>query len=142
MNRKGLCGSRVGSNLDMWSMFEPEAASASVKRPPSRKDLMLLIRRSDEADGDNRMIGSMRRPVLGRLEFRAGFCGIDDGGAPGRPVTGCGRLFRKNVSACLRICEKSWPSRSATARTKNWSWSSYSRLYTMKNTVSVPHSSF
>lgn len=68
---------------------------------------MLLIRSNEEADGESRIIGSIRRPVLGRLEMRAEFCGIEDEGAPGRPGAGCGRLLRRNVSACLRMWEKS-----------------------------------
>jgi len=69
---------------------------------------MLLMRRRDDAEGDRRMMGSMRRPGFERLDIRAGFCGIEAGlGTPGR-LPGClGRLRPMNASAYLRMWEKS-----------------------------------
>ena len=62
---------------------EPACAeSAGIKVPASKKDLMLLMRRSDDADGESRMIGSGRRPgLLGSVVFVGGTFAA---GAPGR----------------------------------------------------------
>ena len=65
-----------GSVREMCKMLavveEPaEAESAGTKTPPSRNCLMFERRRSDEAEGDRRMIGSGLRPGFFRLETRA-----------------------------------------------------------------------
>jgi hypothetical protein len=39
-----------------------------VKRPDSRKDLMLAIERRDEAEGERRIMGSLERDFDGGLE--------------------------------------------------------------------------
>ena len=98
----------LGRRRETWRRFEPVLASASVYMPSPRKDLMLLMRSKEDADGERRMIGSMRRPGFERLEMRAGFCGIEAGlRAPGR-LPGCLlRLRPMNASAYLRMWEKS-----------------------------------
>ena len=75
--------------------------SAGVKMPLSRNDLILLIRNNDDADGERRIMGSIRRLGFLRLETSA----IDevkaaDGavvGPPGRVL-----LRPRNTSACFR----------------------------------------
>ena len=68
---------------------------------------MLLIRSSDEADGERRIIGSIRRLGFFKLETRA----IDedrpaDGTAVGPP--GRARVRPRKISACFRTWEKSY----------------------------------
>jgi len=66
MNRSGRAGS---IEFMVRDIFKTEADSLEVELddsagiyvPPSRKDLILVIRRSDDADGDRRIIGSGRR---------------------------------------------------------------------------------
>ncbi len=82
--------------------------------PSPRKDLMLLVRRSEDAEGEMRMIGSIRfaEPALAadgfeRLETRAGLC---EGAAEGIGAMAPVALLRRptNTSAVFRTCEKSW----------------------------------
>lgn len=66
MNRIGRVVSMEGSRRDICKMDADELDvelddSAGMYIPLSRKDLMFDIRRSDEAEGDKRMIGSGRR---------------------------------------------------------------------------------
>ena len=81
---------------------EPAALlSAGIKTPDSRKDLMLLIRNNDDAEGERRMMGSIRRPGFLRLDTSA----IDedkaaDGAAMGPPVRALVRP--RKTSACFR----------------------------------------
>lgn len=53
-----------------------DAESGGVYIPLSRNDLMLLMRSSEDADGERRMMGSGLRPGFARFWTRAGFCGI------------------------------------------------------------------
>jgi hypothetical protein len=70
-------------------------ASGGEYTPPSRKDLMLDIRRSDEAEGDTRMIGSTRR------EDDLGFIARD--GLWARPAAaGCCDFLAMNGAANFR----------------------------------------
>lgn len=75
--------------------------SGGMYMPDSRKDLMLLMRSRDEAEGESKMIGSGRRP---------GFLSLDAKDvvavAKGAAETGFLRSL-KNCSECLRILEKS-----------------------------------
>lgn len=90
-----------------------------MKRPDSRKDLMLAIERREEADGERRMMGSLERDFEGGLEGAAEPM-AGGGGRPGRcgrdfVVRGCGTAvggfwLRRRVmksSACLRTWENS-----------------------------------
>lgn len=79
--------------------------------PASRKDLMFDMRRSEEAEGESRIIGSGRRPpFLGRETSEDVLEAVEDGGAalgaeglgPGR-----GRFRPRKISAVLRMWEKS-----------------------------------
>ena len=68
---------------------------------------MLLILSRDEADGERRIIGSMRRLGFLRLETSA----IDeDRPADGTPVgpPGRARVRPRKISACFRTWEKSY----------------------------------
>jgi hypothetical protein len=47
--------------------------SAGMNVPDSRNDLILLMRKRDEADGESRMIGSGRRPDFLGNTARLGF---------------------------------------------------------------------
>lgn len=62
-----------GMTRDMRTMFvDAEVASAGMKTPSSRNVLMLPMRRSEEAEGESRMMGSRRLVGLRwRLETRA-----------------------------------------------------------------------
>ena len=75
--------------------------SGGMYMPDSRKDLILLIRSRDEAEGESKMMGSGRRP---------GFLSLDAKDvvavAKGAAVAGFLRSL-KNCSECLRILEKS-----------------------------------
>ncbi len=75
--------------------------SGGMYVPDSRKDLMLLMRNSEEAEGESRMIGSGRRPGFLSLEARAVVVVVAG--------TAAGGFLRslKNCSECLRIWEKS-----------------------------------
>jgi hypothetical protein len=71
--------------------------SAGVKTPSSRNCLTLPMRRSEEAEGDSRMMGSRRlAPGLRWLATRT-FCGRDGG----RDFGSVGRL-RRNLAATAR----------------------------------------
>lgn len=93
MKRKARLGSMLFRLRDMCRMVELEEPSAGVKTPLSRKDLILLRRRREDAEGERRMMGSGRRPpgFLGRT-VRLGFpgmaevpfCGL---GTPGRTTS-------------------------------------------------------
>lgn len=108
MKRKGRLGSIEGSVRTMCSIFRPEEEeSDGVYTPSSRKDLMLLRRKSDDADGERRMIGSAReRPGLERPATSAVFWAVAEAGAGLLPFV-ARRRFRKG-SACLRTWEKSY----------------------------------
>jgi hypothetical protein len=86
-----------GRRRRIWIMFAlfVSAALGGMKTPSSRKDLMFEVRRSEEAEGERRMMGR-RLGCLGffvRLETRAG-CGAPRGFESGRE--------RKNCAAVLR----------------------------------------
>ena len=102
----------------MWSRFAvvwllSVGWSGGTKRPESRKDLKLLRRSNDDADGETRMMGSWRLEETGAT---AGFAGgaagrlascVDEGlGAwTGREEDefGGGLRFLRKISAALRI---------------------------------------
>ena len=91
----------------MCIMFAPVEAvlfeEGGVKTPSTRKDLMLERRRSEDAEGDRRMIGSGRRPDTGLLGRRAEEAVVKAGVGPdGRAV-----VRRRNASVYLRMEEKS-----------------------------------
>ena len=71
--------------------------SGGMYVPDSRKDLMLLIRNREEAEGESRMIGSGRRP--GFLSLEAIDVAVV---AAGAAAVGFLRSL-KNCSECLRI---------------------------------------
>lgn len=75
--------------------------SGGMYVPDSRKDLMLLMRSREEAEGESRMMGSGRRPGFLSLEARDVVVAVAGAAAAG--------FFRslKNCSECLRIWEKS-----------------------------------
>lgn len=77
--------------------------SGGMYVPDSRKDLMLLIRSREEADGESRMMGSGRRPGFLSLEARDAVVVVVVAGAA---ADGFLRSL-KNCSECLRIWEKS-----------------------------------
>lgn len=76
-----------------------DVESGGMYIPLSRKDLILLIRRRDDADGESSMMGSGRRPGLVRLVISAGLSGMPGADAPGRPPLL--RYLPRNASACL-----------------------------------------
>ena len=76
--------------------------SGGMYVPDSRKDLMLLIRNREEAEGESRIMGSGRRP--GFLSLEAIDVAVVIAGAA---AVGFLRSL-KNCSECLRICEKSY----------------------------------
>ena len=75
MKRKGRTGSMLGRRREMWRMLVVEVGVGGAYVPDSRKGFMLDIRRSEDAEGESRMIGSGRR---------FGFFGCDgsEGGIP------------------------------------------------------------
>lgn len=86
------------------------ALSGGMYVPVSRKDLMLEVRRSEEAEGERRMIGSGRERFL-REETRGPLLlSVVDDTVEAEMVEGAlgrGRLRPRNISAVLRIYEKS-----------------------------------
>lgn len=97
-------GAAVGAGRWISRMFGAVAVMLSVgwsggtKIPSCRKDLTFVMRISDDADGESRMIGFECRPVFGMSPADgAGLAGLGWG------------LRRRMVSAVLRICEKSYP---------------------------------
>ena len=68
--------------------------------PFSRNDLIFDMRKSEEAEGDNKMMGSGRR--TGAFGFRA-----SDGLFAIFAAAGWADLRAKNGPASLRTCEKS-----------------------------------
>lgn len=90
---------RARCSMEELALEEEREASGGMYVPLSRKDLMLDMRRSEEAEGETRMIGSGRRPGLG-LRGSAVVRAVRDSGAPGlRPMKDW---------AILRTWEKSW----------------------------------
>lgn len=75
--------------------------SGGIYVPDSRKDLMLLMRSREEAEGESKMMGSGRRPGFLSLEARDVVVVVAGAAADG--------FLRslKNCSECLRIWEKS-----------------------------------
>lgn len=75
--------------------------SGGMYVPKSRKDLMLLMRSREEAEGESKMMGSGRRPGFLSLEARDVVLVVVGAAADG--------FLRslKNCSECLRIWEKS-----------------------------------
>jgi len=69
MKRRG-CEEMDGSTRDICRKLDVEVSRAlgGMKTPSSRKDLMLDMRRRDEAEGDSRMMGCSR-PRVGFLRF-------------------------------------------------------------------------
>ncbi len=62
----GRTGSMEGSRRAIWRIEAVELEvdiedSGGVYTPPSRNDLILDIRKSDDAEGDSKMMGSGRR---------------------------------------------------------------------------------
>ena len=90
----------VGMTRWMRTMFvDADAASTGVNTPSSRNVFTLAMRRREEAEGDNKMMGSRRLVGLRwRLETRGVLCGWDWGLVFGSEE---GRLRRK-VAAILR----------------------------------------
>ena len=85
-----------GMGRRIWIMLAlvVSAALGGMKMPSSRKDLMLEVRRSDEAEGESRMMGcTFWCGFLVRLDTRAG-CGA-------LGLCESGRL-RKKEAAVLR----------------------------------------
>jgi len=71
------------------------AVLGGMKMPSPRKDLMLDMRRSEDAEGESRMMGSRRRVgFFCRFETSGDGCGWAGTGALGRE--------RRNVAASLR----------------------------------------
>lgn len=98
--------------------------SGGMYVPDSRKDLILLMRSREEADGESRMMGSGRRPGFLSLEAREVVVVVVAGAA----AEGFLRSL-KNCSECLRMWEKSYVGENqyllkATFRAQK----SYSRL--------------
>ena len=91
---------------------EPASAlSGGMYVPPSRKDLMFDMRKSDEAEGERRIIGSGRRAFFFGSETSEDVLdAVEDVGAaldaeglgPGR-----GRFRPRKISAVFRMWEKS-----------------------------------
>ncbi len=121
-----------------------KALSGGMYVPLSRNDLMLDMRRRDEAEGERRMIGSGRRDgFLGR-ETRdelpaatdAGIAGVEDG------WLGRGRLRPRKTSADFRTCENCYVRRKLIVWRK---WencrSTDCRFDSPEDTVSISHSS-
>ena len=80
MKRKGRCESIEGSGRETCRMLAVEPAlleSGGRYLPSSRKDLMLAMRRREEAEGERRMMGSGLRPFLSREAILA-FIGVAD----------------------------------------------------------------
>jgi hypothetical protein len=103
MKRKGREES-FGSVRVMWRRlagveFASVGCEGGTKRPASRKDLMLDIRRREDAEGERRMIGSAR------LEFETAGREVSaaEGWARGFGTGALRCLFLpKKVSAALR----------------------------------------
>lgn len=74
-------------------------ASGGMNLPSSRKDLALVMRRRDEADGERRMIGSGLLVGPFWLRERADVAPEDEIGWD---------FFWMNGAASLRTCEKSY----------------------------------
>lgn len=90
------CEEMEGIGRRIWIMFAEvvSAALGGMKMPSSRKDFMLDVRRSEEAEGESRMMGwTFWWGFLVRFETRAGW------GAEG--LWESGRL-RKKEAAVLR----------------------------------------
>ncbi len=87
----------------MFAVAEEPARfeSGGMYVPDSRKDLMLLMRSREEAEGESRMMGSGRRPGFLSLEARDVVVVV-----VGATADGFLRSL-KNCSECLRIWEKS-----------------------------------
>jgi hypothetical protein len=106
--RMNVIGELEMEGMTRWTrtMFVlAEVASAGVKTPSSRNCLTLPIRRSEDADGDKRIMGSRRLVGLRwRLETRAVDCGRDWGIDLGSPEP----LRRNFWAATLRKASKSW----------------------------------
>ncbi len=74
MNRIGLAVSIEGNNREIFKIEAEELDvaledSAGTYTPPSRKDLIFDMRRSEDADGERSIIGSGRRAgALGLCE--------------------------------------------------------------------------
>ena len=71
--------------------------SGGIYVPDSRKDLMLLMRNREEAEGESKMIGSGRRPGFLSLEAMDVILVV-----AGATADGFLRSL-KNCSECLRI---------------------------------------
>ena len=102
MKRKGRCGSTDESCRETCRMLAPDVEPARLESggmyvPVSRKDLMLVMRSREDAEGERSMIGSGRRP--GFLSRKAGLALI------GVAVVGPLSFFLSlmNVSECLRM---------------------------------------
>lgn len=70
------CWEMVGRWRRIWIIFAlvVSAALGGMKTPSSRKDLMLEVRRSEDADGESRMMGcTFWWGFLVRLETSAGW---------------------------------------------------------------------
>ena len=108
--------------------------SGGMYVPDSRKDLMLLMRRREEAEGESRIMGSGRRPGFLSLEARDAVVVV-----VGVMVDGFLRSL-KNCSECLRIWEKSFVEDGQYilgAEIK--AQKTYRGLNAPQNAVPVPH---
>lgn len=75
--------------------------SGGVYIPPSRNDLIFDIRRSEDAEGDSRMIGSGRRvEAFGFIAREGPFARF--------VAAGCWDFLAVKGAAILRTCEKSY----------------------------------
>ena len=111
--------------------------SGGMYVPDSRKDLMLLMRRREEAEGESRIMGSGRRPDFLSLEARDAVAVV-----VGAMADGFLRSL-KNCSECLRIWEKSFVKGTQYllgAEIK--AQETYRGFNAAQNAVPVPHPSF
>ena len=98
----------VGMRRFTWRIFRPVEVVevGGVKSPSTRKDLMLERRRSEEALGERRIMGSGRREEgVGLLGRRAGVMVVWGAAAAAGVEVGFWR--RRKASEYLRTWEKS-----------------------------------
>lgn len=80
------------------------ALSGGMYVPVSRNDLMLDMRKREEAEGESKMIGSGRRMgFFGRLTIDEWAKGMVVEGAPLREAVGGARERARKISADLRM---------------------------------------
>lgn len=94
----GITGRWISRMLGAVAVILRVGWSGGTKTPSCRKDLTFVIRISDDADGDSRIIG---------FECRPGLLGTRPADGVGLTGLACG-LRRRMLSAVLRTCEKSF----------------------------------